>query len=342
MEMKKSLLGLIALAALLIAARLLPLENRGNSTLRVQRSLMGTIWNIELVPGRKVEQAQKAIDSTYKELERIEALMSEWQPKSAVSMINQYAGKKAVEVPVELRELIERSVRYSELSRGVFDITWRGMGHIWHFDDRFRVPAQSEIEKARVMVDYSKMQIEGDRIFLGKGMSIGLGGIAKGYAIDRAAGVLRKAGFESFLIDGGGDVFVSGGKAGKPWRLGIQDPRQERGTLIGTVPLSNGVLITSGDYERFRMVDGIRYHHIIDPRTGWPAKSCQSVTILSTTAEKAVVLAKVLFILGPEEGLQIAQREGVEALIIDAAGTKYWTKGLQQQFEAPPQAATVN
>jgi len=340
--MKKGILGLIALAALLIGARILPLENRAES-LKVQRSLMGTIWNIEVVPGRKLDQAQKAIDATYKELERIEALMSEWQPKSAVSVINQYAGKKAVQVPAELRELIERSVHYSELSGGVFDITWRGMGHIWRFDDRFRVPTQQEIAKARKMVDYGLMQIEGDRVFLAKeGMSIGLGGIAKGYAIDRAASFLRKAGFENFLIDGGGDVLVSGSKAGQPWRLGIQDPRQERGTLIGTVAINKGVLITSGDYERFRMVDGLRYHHIIDLRTGWPAKASQSVTILSDTAEKAVVLAKVLFILGPEEGLKIASREGVEALIIDAAGKRHWTTGFERQFQQPPSAASTN
>jgi thiamine biosynthesis lipoprotein len=341
--MKKTLLGLAALTVLLVGARVLPLEDRSASSVRVQRSMMGTIWNIEVVPGRKVEQAQKSVHAAFKELERIDALMSEWKPESAVSLINRHAGKKAVEVPVELRELIERSVHYSELSGGVFDITWRGMGSIWRFDDKFRVPTPAEVEKARSLVNYSKMQIEGDRIFLAAaGMSIGLGGIAKGYAIDRAAMVLRRAGFESFLIDGGGDVLVSGAKGGRPWRLGIQDPRQDRGNLIGTVNLTKGVLVTSGDYERFRFVEGVRYHHIIDPRTGWPAKACQSVTILADSAERAVVLTKVLFIHGPEEGLKIARQEGVEALLIDAAGKRHWTSGFEQRFEAPALAAGTN
>lgn len=137
-----------------------------------------------------------------------------------------------------------------------------------------------------------------------------------------------KAGFSDCLVDGGGDVKVSGTHDGQPWRLGIQDPRAEHGKLIGVVDLSNRALVTSGDYERFRIVNGVRYHHIIDPRTGWPATASISVTVLCDDAEQGVVLDKAIFILGPEAGLKLARAEGVQALVIDAQGRRYRTAGF--------------
>ena len=159
-------------------------------------------------------------------------------------------------------------------------------------------------------------------------MNIGLGGIAKGYAVDRAGAVLRQAGFRNWLVDGGGDIRVSGKHAGQPWHLGIQDPRAEHGNLVGVAQVSDRALVTSGDYERFRIVNGIRYHHIIDPRTGWPADAAASVTILSDDAEKGVVFAKAVFILGAERGLKLALAEGLEALLIDTQGQRHATPGF--------------
>jgi thiamine biosynthesis lipoprotein len=164
-------------------------------------------------------------------------------------------------------------------------------------------------------------------------MNIGLGGIAKGYAVDRAAAVLKRAGFPDSLVDGGGDVLASGTRYGKPWRLGIQDPRSEHGTLLGVVNLSNAALVTSGDYERFRIVNGVRYHHIIDPRTGWPATASIAVTVLSRTAEEGVVLEKGMFILGYEKGLALARAEHLEALIVDSQSNQHLTPGFERIFE---------
>jgi thiamine biosynthesis lipoprotein len=166
-------------------------------------------------------------------------------------------------------------------------------------------------------------------------MSIGLGGIAKGYAVDRAMEVLAHAGFADVLVDGGGDVRVSGTRSGEPWRLGIQHPREARGKLLGLVRMTGGALATSGDYERFRIVNGVRYHHIIDPRSGWPASASTSVSVLANSMEQGVVFAKAVFILGPEQGIALARRLGVEALLVDPQGKQHMTEGFAHRMETP-------
>lgn len=336
--LRTAIFATAAIAALL-ALRLHSTAGRVNpeSILQVQRPLMGTTWTIEVAPHGRDDQARAAIDSAYAELARIDALMSEWKPESPLSAINAAAGKHPVEVPAELRAILERGNRYSQLSEGAFDVTWHGMANIWHFDDRFKVPTRAEVDRARRLVDYREIQIDGNRVFLAReGMSIGLGGIAKGYAIDRAIGVLSRAGFRDSLVDGGGDIRVSGTRNGIPWQIGVQNPRAGRGDLIGRVPAVDCAVVTSGDYERFRMVDGVRYHHIIDARTGWPAALASSVTVISPTAEQGVVLAKIVFFFGAEKGLAVARAQHVDALLIDPAGARYATDGFTRRFEPQP------
>ena len=300
------------------------------SIVKIQGPLMGTIWTIEVVDHGRPDDARKAIDQAYAELARIDRVMSEWKPESPISQVNAAAGKQPVEVPAELRAIIERSKQYGEKSDGTFDITWHGMARIWHFDDSFVPPTQAAVDAARTNVNFRAIQIDGNRVFLpNAGMSMGLGGIAKGYAIDRASDVLARAGFRDTLVDGGGDVLVSGAREdGSPWRVGIQNPRGERGEMLGAVRASNRAVATSGDYERFRIVNGVRYHHIIDPRTGYPANASISVTVIAETAERAVVLCKPIFILGAEKGLAFARAEGVDALIVDPQGKRYSTEGF--------------
>jgi thiamine biosynthesis lipoprotein len=331
----RTLLSLAAVGALL-ALRFTPLPTHAerNDLLRVQQTAMGTIWNIEVVDHDRPDEARRAISAAYSELERIEALMSEWRPQSPISQVDAAAGVHAVEVPAELRALIERSIRYGRETQGTFDITWRGMGNIWHFDEDFVPPTNAEVDAARRNIDYRAIQITGNAIYLPEGKNIGLGGIAKGYGVNRAVDVLIKAGFPDCLVDGGGDVKVSGTHDGQPWTLGVQHPRKDHGEILGVVRLSNRALVTSGDYERFRIVDGVRYHHIIDPRTGWPATASTSVSVLSSDAEQGVVLAKAIFILGPEKGLQLARAEGVDALLIDPLGRRYATDGFTRVFTA--------
>ncbi len=299
----------------------------------IQRSLMGTLWSIEVADRGHPDKARLAIDGAYAELTRIDDLMSEWKPESPISQVDAFAGKRAVEVPAELREIIERSIRYSEITEGTFDITWRGMGNIWHFDDAFVVPSQAAVARARKNINYRAIRIEGNSICLPAGMSIGLGGIAKGYAVDRAALMLRQAGFNDSMVDGGGDVLLSGTKNGRPWHLGIQDPRREHSRILGVAAVSDMALVTSGDYERFRIVNGVRYHHIIDPRTGWPATASISVSVMSKTAEQGVVLAKGIFMLGPEKGLALARAQGVEAMVVDPQQKQYFTEGFRRAYQ---------
>lgn len=333
-RMKSLLCGVCGAVALAVAMRVLPAD-RSEGSVRLQRPLMGTIWSVEVVHSGDGIAARQAGEAVFEELERIDRLMSEWKPESPVSKINDAAGRAMVEVPVELRDLLERSVAYGHKSGGSFDITWRGMRHLWRFDDGFRVPAAAEVDAARALVNYRDLRIEGNRVGLARaGMSIGLGGIAKGYAIDRAAAILEQRGFGHYLVDGGGDIRVKGTKGGRPWRLGIQAPRAERGTLLGAVSLTSGVLVTSGDYERFKLAGGVRYHHIIDPHTGWPATACRSVTVIAPAAEQAVVWAKIIFIGGPAEGLAAARAEGIEALVIDSLGGRHETMGFARAFEA--------
>ncbi len=308
----------------------------GPGSLRVTRTLMGTLWKVEVIHGGRAAAANAAMAEVWAELERIDRLMSEWKPDSPVSAINAAAGTWVDNVPAELRALLQRSIAYSEKSNGAFDVTWKGMGGLWHFDDRFRIPAPADVKRAAGNVNFRALQINGHRVrLLRAGMAIGLGGIAKGYAIDRAAAVLTGAGFANYLVDGGGDIIVSGLRGGNRWKLGLQDPRAERGSLIGVVQLSGKALVTSGDYERFRIVDGVRFHHLIDPRTGWPAGLCQSVSVVADTAEQADALATAIFVLGPELGLTLARSEKVDALLIDAEGKRHATPGFIAMLKTP-------
>lgn len=331
-----TLLG-VALATALLAWRLATRSAPEPVVVRVERPLMGTLWTFEVAVTAGGAGSSRAIAAAIAEVERIEALMSEWRADSPLSALNRSAGGEAVETPAELRAILERGKAYGEKSAGAFDITWRGLGRIWRFDEAFRVPAPAEVAAARRRVDYRQVAIEGNRVRLRwPGMAIGLGGIAKGYAVDRAGEVLKAAGFPNHLVAGAGDIRAVGTKHGEPWRVGVQDPRRERGVVLGRVLLTDGAISTSGDYERFRIVDGVRYHHLIDPRTGYPAAKSRAVTVLAGSAEQADALATAIFVLGPEDGLALARREGVDALVIDPAGRWQQTEGFRRRFETAP------
>lgn len=296
-----------------------------------ERALMGTLWGIQVaVPGPDQRRAARdAVDAVFVELSRIEELMSEWRPESPLSALNRSGGGPPIEVPAELAAIIRRGVEYGELSRGAFDITWRGMGPIWRLDDGFRPPDDARIAEARTRVDFRRVRFQGNSVALPEGFALGLGAIAKGYAIDRAGEVLRTAGFYSFLVNGGGDVLAAGGRGNRAWIVGVKDPRGTQDDLAARVAVRDRAVVTSGDYERYVIVDGVRYHHIIDPRTGRPADRSRSTTIIAASAELADVLATAVFVLGPREGLALASEiAGVEAFVIDAEGRHWFTEGF--------------
>lgn len=277
---------------------------------------------------------QKAFDAALAEIKRIEALMTTWTPDSDLSKVNEAAGKRAVAVSQETFDVVAEAIHASEISDGSFDITFESLHGLWKFDQDLdpHPPSEADVKAKLGLVNYKhvKLDAKAKTIFLDTpGVRISLGGIAKGYAVDKAVAILDKAGLPSFYVQAGGDLFTRGAKpdsACKPgeikpcaWQTGIRDPRGADGTFFALLPTSDHAFSTAGDYERSYIVLGKRYHHIIDPRTGYPATACRSVTIWAKTALLADELDDAVFILGPEKGLKLVEsQDGVGAVIVDA------------------------
>jgi FAD:protein FMN transferase len=281
--------------------------------------------------------AQKAIGDAFSEIRRLEALMTTWRDDSEVSRINQNAGVKPVAVSQETIDVIDAARKSSELSGGAFDITFYALKGLWHFDeDRVaQIPPRDEIRKRLPLIDYRKVKVDHDRrtVFLEKkGMAINLGGIAKGYAVDRAVAVLKQQGFKNAIVQAGGDLMCAGEKGGKPWGAGIRDPRGARSDVFAMMYLVDHAFSTAGDYERFFMIDGKRYHHILDPRTGFPAMESQSVTIYAPNATLADAIDDAVFILGWKKGFELIDKlDDVGAVVVDKAGQVHISKRVQDR-----------
>jgi thiamine biosynthesis lipoprotein len=279
--------------------------------------------------------AETAMAKVFAEFDRLDAMLSVWKPGSDVLRINAAAGRAPVPVSADTREVLLTAHQMSEWTAGKFDITFGALADIWKFDhdQDNRVPSRAEIEARRPLVDYRAVVVDqsaGTGFISRVGARIHLGGIGKGYAVDRAIGLLRASGLRDFMVQAGGDLFVSGESGDGPWRLGIQDPRGAPNESFATIELRDRTLSTSGDYERFFIQDGRRYHHILDPATGEPAHGCISVTIVATTATVADGVSKGVFILGPEEGMALVERlPDVEAVIVTAANEVLISSGLQ-------------
>jgi thiamine biosynthesis lipoprotein len=272
------------------------------------------------------EGADRAIRLAFEEIDRLEAMMTTWKPESEVSRINAAAGVSPVKVSDETREVIEMAQRAAKLSDGAFDITFYALHGLWKFDEDLekKIPDRAELKKRLALVDWRQIKIDPAAktvMLMRKGMGIGLGGIAKGYAVDRAVGILKRAGFDNAIVQAGGDLMCSGSKGGKPWTAGIRDPRGGANDVFATLELTDHAFSTAGDYERYFFLDGKRYHHIIDTKTGFPATRSRSVTIYAPTALLADALDDAVFILGWERGLQLVESiDGVGAVVVDDHG----------------------
>jgi thiamine biosynthesis lipoprotein len=285
---------------------------------RHETMVMGT--KLELVAlGEDVEDMDAAIAAAEREMRRIEDLMTTWRP-SPLTRLNDAAGQGPQEVPLELAQIIDRGLALGELTEGAFDITFAGVGKLWSFKKgKERLPSPQEVEAAIARVDYRKVRVdlEASTVEVPEGMRIGLGGIAKGYAVDQAMKVMREHGVRNGVVNAGGDMKVLGKKFGYNWQVAIKHPRK-RGRAIALLRISNSCVVSSGDYERFFEKDGKRYHHILDPRTGYPATGAMSSTVVAPNAEFADALATALCVLGAEKGLALIQRlPRVEAIIVD-------------------------
>jgi thiamine biosynthesis lipoprotein len=257
-----------------------------------------------------------------------------WKEGSDVVRLNKAAGMGPVALNADTLNVLAEAQEASELTRGKFDITFGALSDIWRFDhdqDNI-VPDRHLIEGRLTRIDYRAVQVDrtaGTASIARPGMRVHLGGVGKGYAVDRAAALLRERGFGSFLIQSGGDLYVAGTNGAEPWKLGIADPRGDH-QPFATLQMSDGTFSTSGDYERWFMKDGVRYHHLLDPDFGEPARECRSVTIVANRAVTADVLSTGVFIMGPEAGMALIEKlPEVEGVIVTASNEVLVSSGLK-------------
>ncbi len=293
---------------------------------------MGT--NLEVTfAGIDKTRADKAFEVIIKEFKRIESELSEWRGDTYVIKINKNAGKAPVAVPDELFMIINAAQTVSKLTNGAFDITWASMWGLWDFSPGPHEVPDAEKVRARLKnVDYRGVVMDKKKktVYLKKpGMAMGLGGIAKGYAVDSAIKLVDAMGIKNIIIKAGGDMRVQGTAGKELWRIGIRHPRKKDELLV-SLPLKDISISTSGDYEHFFIKDGILYHHIIDPRTGYPARGCRSVTILGPDTMTTDALSTAVFVLGPEKGMALVERlTGIEAIIVDSKGGRHASSGVR-------------
>jgi len=286
--------------------------------------LMGSRFDITVVAGNE-QEGSLFIDEAVAEITRIEKLISEWDTLSETSAIIRNAGIQPVKVNKELYGLIERSVKISELTGGAFDISFASMDKIWKFDGTMKkLPTDEEVQKSVSKVGYKNIILDPEKytVFLkNKGMRIGFGAIGKGYSADKAKQLLISMGVKAGIVNASGDLTTWGTQPdGSPWMVGITNPLNKN-KVFSWFPMAGNAVVTSGNYEKFVEFNGVKYAHIIDPRTGWPANGLASVSIFAPNAELADALATGVFVMGRETGLDfINQLPNVECVMVDDQG----------------------
>jgi thiamine biosynthesis lipoprotein len=299
-----------------------------------EEAIMGTRCTVELWSDDPAK-GQAGISSVFDDMRRIDRLMSTWKEDTEISLVNREAGKHPVKISEELFRLLQESVKYSELTHGAFDITYASVGYLYDFKKGVH-PDQKAIDAALPGINWRHMMLDEKNFtvfFTRPGMRIDLGGIAKGHAVDRSIALLRARGIAHATVTAGGDSFVLGDRRGRPWVVGIRHP-DDPGRVIARIPLADAAISTSGDYERYFDEGGVRYHHIINPKTGRSATGVRSVTIIAPTSTLAEGLTKGAFILGPERGIALAESQpDTDAVIVRDDGKVFYSKGLEPPRE---------
>src|SRR5271167_3888513 len=304
---------------------------------RVTDGIMGTRITVELWAEDR-PKADQAIDAVLQEMRHIDETMSTYKPTSEVSQVNAKAADGPMHISKELFDLLTTAKEYSVITDGAFDITYASVGYMYDFRKHVH-PDEAQIDKALPAVNYRHVLLDPKNQtvqFSQKGVRIDLGGIAKGYSVDRGIDVLKSRGYTRMYVGAGGDSRIVGDRFGKPWMVGIRDPRKGEGEVIASIPLVDAAISTSGDYERFFDEGGVRYHHIIDPHTGHSASKVRSATIIGPYATRTDGLSKTAFVLGPEKAMEIYNRlSDIDAIIVKLDGTVIYSNGMQRAPPAP-------
>jgi thiamine biosynthesis lipoprotein len=282
------------------------------------------------------EHCTLAAETTYYEMQRLEDILSSWKPESETSRINRAEALTPIPVSDETLKVVERALELSRQSGGAFDITVGPLRRAWGLYTSPRVPSEEELTQVLSVIGYDKIKVDREKrsILLTKqGVELDLGGIAKGYILERGVEILKSRNIKAGLIDGSGDVCVWGRKPdGSLWKVGVRDPRNPE-KLLTVLPVTNAAVFSSGDYERNFEEEGVLYHHIFNPKTGKPAAGCHGVTVIGDTIDHINGLSSTVFVLGPEKGMEFIEKSpGLEAVITTVDGKVLLSKGFEKRF----------
>jgi len=290
---------------------------------------MGTRCDVELWADDKAK-GEAAIESVFEDMRHFDDMMSTYKPTSEVSYVNAHAAQEPVKVSGELYELLAASLKYSEITHGTFDVTYASIGYLYDYPHRIR-PDDATIAAKLPAVNYRHVHLDaaaGTVRFDTPGVRIDFGGI-KGFEVDRGAALLQAAAYAHAMVNCGGDTRIIGDRRGKPWIVGIRDPDDKK-KIVVRMPISDAAMSTSGDYERYFDEGGVRYHHILDPRTGKSPHKVRSVTIIGPNATRTDALTKSVFVMGAKEGIDfINTLPDVDAVAITPDGKIWYSKGLE-------------
>jgi len=320
----------VAAVFLLLAASFFLLKKEKESV-TYTRTLMGTAVQLTLMDGQAA-RFDEAAEAAFSEISRLEQIFSSYRNDSDVARINAAAGKALVDIRPETVEVMKKALFVAALTDGAFNPAVGALGKVWGpSGERGEVPPEAEIKKLLPYVDFRGITLEEHDKKAGlkkEGMAINLGGVAKGYIVEKATVALKKAGVTRAIIHAGGDMAVFQKDTETPFTIGIQHPREKR--LLAEAFVYNGAIATSGDYERFFIKDGVRYHHILDPRTGFPARGAQGVTLIAKDPTVADALSTAVFVMGPEKGMALIEGlEGVEGVIVGEDGSVRVSSGFE-------------
>lgn len=299
-----------------------------------QQPVMGTLIRTEVL-ARDKRAGERAVEQVFEEMHRVDRQMSPYKERSELSRVNRLASSSPVPISLELFTLLKRAVDISILSAGSFDISYASAGKLYDYRAAKR-PTNTELANVLPAINYRHLQLDSQAVslyFKRPGVYIDLGGIAKGHAVDRAIARLQKMGIEHAMVSAGGDSRFIGQRDGSPWVVGIKDPRQ-RDAVIARLPLMDIAISTSGDYERFFIHDGERFHHILNPRSGTSAKGLRSVSVLGPEATMTDALATAVFVMGLKKGMELINSlELYDAVLVGKSGSLHFTDQLVSAVE---------